>query len=43
MWKNIGNFLGRFANLRPSQDLIKNESVKIIGGILNVEIKPESS
>jgi hypothetical protein len=41
MWKNIGNFLERFANLKPSQNLIKDESAKIIGGLLNMEIKPE--
>jgi hypothetical protein len=41
MWKNIGGFLERFANFKPSQNLIKDESAKIIGGVLNVEIKPE--
>jgi len=42
MWKNIGNFLERFANLKPSKKLIKEESAKIIGGILNIEIKPDN-
>lgn len=42
MWKNIGNFLERFANLKPSQNLIKKEAAKIISGILGIEIKPEN-
>jgi len=42
MWKNIGNFLERFANLGPSKNLIKDEAEKIIAGVLNIEIKPEN-
>ena len=41
MWKNIGNFLERFANFRPSKKLIKEQSAQIIGALLNVEINPE--
>jgi len=41
MWKNIGNFLERFANLKPSQNLIKGEAAKIIGGVLDVEINQD--
>ena len=41
-WKNIGNFLERFANLKPSKKLIQEESAKIISALLNVEIEPES-
>lgn len=41
MWKNIGNFLEKFANLKPSQNLIKDESAKIITGVLSIEVKPE--
>lgn len=41
MWKNIGNFLERFANFRPSKKLIKEQSAQIISGLLNVEINPE--
>jgi len=42
MWKNIGNFLERFANFRPSKNLIKEESAKVIGALLNIEIKPDN-
>ena len=42
MWKNVGKFLERFANLRPSKTLIKEQSAKIISGLLNVEIKPDN-
>jgi hypothetical protein len=42
MWKNIGNFLERFANFRPSKKLIKEESAKIISGLLNIEINSEN-
>lgn len=41
MWKNIGNFLERFANFRPSKTLIKEQSAKIISALLNIEISPE--
>jgi len=42
MWKNIGNFLERFANFRPSKTLIKEESAQIISAILNIEIRPDN-
>ncbi|MCX6731602.1 MAG: DciA family protein [Candidatus Parcubacteria bacterium] len=42
MWRNIGRFLEKFANFRPSKTLIKEESAQIIGGILGVEIKSEN-
>lgn len=42
MWKNIGNFLERFANFRPSKKLIKEQSAQIISGLLNVEINPDN-
>ncbi len=41
-WKNIGNFLERFANFRPSKNLIKKESAQIISAFLGVEIKPDN-
>lgn len=41
MWSNIGNFLGRFANFRPSKNLIKEQSAQIINVILNAEIKQD--
>jgi hypothetical protein len=39
MWKNIGNFLERFANFKPSKTLIQEQSAEIISGLLNIEIK----
>lgn len=42
MWNNIGKFLERFANLRPSKKLIKEEGAKIISALLNIEINSES-
>jgi len=41
MWKNIGNFLERFANFKPSKTLIKEQSTQVIGALLNIEIKPD--
>ena len=41
-WKNIGDFLERFANLKPSKKLIQEESAKIISALLKIEIKPDN-
>ena len=41
MWKSVGKFLERFANLKPSGKLIREENAKIISAILNIEINPE--
>ncbi len=38
-WKNVGRFLNRFANLKPPRKLVLEEAAKIIGGLLNTEIK----
>lgn len=41
MWKNIGSFLKRFGNLKPSRRFIQRESARVIGEILGVEINSE--
>ena len=41
MWNNLGRFLEKFANLKPSKKLIEEEGAKIISALLGVEIKRE--
>ncbi len=39
MWKNVGQFLNRFKNIKLSESFIRKESAEIISAILKTKIE----
>lgn len=40
-WNNIGKFLERFSNLKPSKGFIQDGAVMAIGKVLNLKISSD--